>query len=101
LPPPAICTLCLHDALPIWRREDAGAARRRSARRNDRGLAPLQIQSMHFKARSSVALADATLQANLRKFQSTGFTALRAKAVAELDRKSTRLNSSHQINSYA
>src|SRR5437867_2120483 len=38
---------------------------------------------MHFKARSSVALADATLQANLRKFQSTGFTALRAKAVAE------------------
>src|SRR2546428_186343 len=38
---------------------------------------------MHFKARLSVALADATLQANLRKFQSTGFTALRAKAVAE------------------
>ena len=38
---------------------------------------------MHFKARSVKALADATLQANLRKFQSTGFTALRAKAVAE------------------
>src|SRR5437899_8415624 len=38
---------------------------------------------MHFKARSEEALADATLQANLRKFQSTGFTALRAKAVAE------------------
>ena len=38
---------------------------------------------MHFKARASAALADATLQANLRKFQSTGFTALRAKAVAE------------------
>jgi L-lactate dehydrogenase complex protein LldF len=38
---------------------------------------------MHFKARSGEALADATLQANLRKFQSTGFTALRAKAVAE------------------
>src|SRR6266849_4248496 len=70
-------------AAPARRREDAGAARRRSARRNDRGLAPLQIQSMHFKARSSVALADATLQANLRKFQSTGFTALRARAVAE------------------
>src|SRR2546430_12903228 len=42
---------------------------------------------MHFKARSSVALADATLQANLRKFQSTGFTALRAKAVAEFGRQ--------------
>jgi len=38
---------------------------------------------MHFKARSGEALADATLQANLRKFQSTGFTALRANAVAE------------------
>ncbi len=38
---------------------------------------------MHFKARSGKALADATLQANLRKFQSTGFTALRAKAVTE------------------
>jgi L-lactate dehydrogenase complex protein LldF len=38
---------------------------------------------MHFKARSSEALANATLQENLRKFQSTGFTALRAKAVAE------------------
>src|SRR5467141_3577955 len=45
-------------AAPARRREDAGAARRRSARRNDRGLAPLQIQS-------------------------TGFTALRARAVAE------------------
>src|SRR5690349_6127682 len=38
---------------------------------------------MHFKPRSRAALADATLQANLRRFQSTGFTALRAKAVAE------------------
>ena len=38
---------------------------------------------MHFKAKSGEALADATLQANLRQFQSTGFTALRAKAVAE------------------
>src|SRR2546427_8651922 len=38
---------------------------------------------MHFKARSSVAIADASFQANLRKFQTTGFTALRAKAVAE------------------
>ena len=38
---------------------------------------------MHFKARASAALADATLQTNLRKFQSTGFTALRAKALAE------------------
>src|SRR5258706_4858335 len=68
---------------PARRREHAGAARCRSPRRIDRGLAPLQIQSMHFKARSGEALADATLQANLRKFQSTGFTALRAKAVAE------------------
>lgn len=38
---------------------------------------------MHFKARSGEALANATLQENLRKFQSAGFTALRARAVAE------------------
>jgi len=38
---------------------------------------------MHFKARASAALGNATLQANLRKFSSAGFTALRAKAVAE------------------
>jgi L-lactate dehydrogenase complex protein LldF len=43
----------------------------------------VQIQSMHFKARSGDALANVTLQENLRKFQSVGFTALRAKAVAE------------------
>ena len=43
----------------------------------------MQIQSLHFKARSGEALHDATLQENLRKFQSVGFTALRAKAVAE------------------
>ena len=38
---------------------------------------------MHFKPRATEALANATLQANLRKFQSAGFTALRAKAVAD------------------
>ena len=38
---------------------------------------------MHFKPRAAEALANATLQANLGKFQSVGFTALRAKAVAE------------------
>ncbi len=38
---------------------------------------------MHFKARAGAALADAALQANLRKFGSAGFPALRAKAVAE------------------
>lgn len=38
---------------------------------------------MHFKARAGAAIADATLQSNLRKFGASGFTALRAKAVAE------------------
>jgi L-lactate dehydrogenase complex protein LldF len=40
-------------------------------------------QSMHFKPRAASALADETLQSNLRKFNSTGFTALRTKAVAD------------------
>ena len=43
----------------------------------------MQVQSMHFRPRAAAALADATLQSNLQKFNSTGFTALRAKAVAE------------------
>ena len=43
----------------------------------------MQVQSMHFKPRASAALANETLQSNLLKFNSTGFTALRAKAVAE------------------
>jgi len=38
---------------------------------------------MHFKARASEALADATLQANLHKFGSAGLAALRAKAVVD------------------
>ncbi len=38
---------------------------------------------MHFKARAADAIADATLQANLRKFSAAGFAALRAKAVEE------------------
>jgi L-lactate dehydrogenase complex protein LldF len=43
----------------------------------------MQVQSMHFRGRAAVALANETLQSNLRKFNSTGFTALRAKAVSE------------------
>jgi L-lactate dehydrogenase complex protein LldF len=38
---------------------------------------------MHFKPRAAQALGNGTLQANLQKFVSTGFTALRAKAVTE------------------
>jgi L-lactate dehydrogenase complex protein LldF len=43
----------------------------------------MHVQSMHFKPRAAEALANETLQSNLEKFNSTGFTALRAKAVAE------------------
>ena len=43
----------------------------------------MHAQSMHFKPRAAVALANGTLQSNLEKFNSTGFTALRAKAVSE------------------
>jgi L-lactate dehydrogenase complex protein LldF len=44
----------------------------------------MRAQSMHFKPRAAQALGNEALQSNLRKFSSTGFTALRAKAVAEL-----------------
>jgi L-lactate dehydrogenase complex protein LldF len=43
----------------------------------------MQVQSMHFRPRAAEALANRTLQSNLQKFNSTGFTALRAKAVAD------------------
>ena len=44
----------------------------------------MQVQSMHFKARSGQKLADQRLQANLRKL-STKWVAGRAAAIAELD----------------
>jgi L-lactate dehydrogenase complex protein LldF len=43
----------------------------------------MHAQSIHFKPRAAAALANETLQSNLQKFNSTGFTALRAKAVAD------------------
>jgi L-lactate dehydrogenase complex protein LldF len=43
----------------------------------------MRVESMHFRPRAAAALADETLQSNLQKFNSTGFTALRAKAVAD------------------
>jgi L-lactate dehydrogenase complex protein LldF len=43
----------------------------------------MRAQSMHFRPRAAAALGNATLQSNLEKFNSTGFTALRAKAVAD------------------
>jgi L-lactate dehydrogenase complex protein LldF len=44
----------------------------------------MQVQSMHFKARSGQKLADQRLQQNLKKL-STKFTTGRASAIAELD----------------
>ncbi len=44
----------------------------------------MQVQSMHFKARASMKLADARLQANLKKL-SDKFVTARAAAVVELD----------------
>jgi len=44
----------------------------------------VQVQSMHFKARAGQKLADASLQANLKKL-STNWVVGRAKAMTELD----------------
>src|SRR5260221_1308141 len=44
----------------------------------------MQVQSMHYKRRAATALGNQTLQSNLKKFNSTGFTALRANAATEL-----------------
>src|SRR5947208_9163912 len=69
-----IYTLSLHDALPIYSRSsDAWSGRSRSARRCCAGLVAVKIPTPHGGA----------------------------CATAAQDRKSTRLNSSHQIISYA
>src|SRR5215470_10691941 len=43
----------------------------------------MHVESMHFKRNAARALADRTLQSNLRKFGAEGLAALRAGAVAE------------------
>src|SRR5438552_8662343 len=77
--PPEIYTLSLHDALPIFLRP-RGAVQGRSARARD-----------HAERHA----ADADLWAHARRGPPR-----RGRALGR-DRKSTRLNSSHQIISYA
>src|SRR5206468_8861504 len=88
-PPPDIYTLSLHDALPIFRRatmdrywsaSPALLARQGAARRRTSGRVLAEPNDRH---RYTIARSEA------------------AHRASQLDRKSTRLNSSHDQISYA
>src|SRR5258708_29284581 len=81
-----IYTLSLHDALPIWRT----ARRRRHAFRP--GL--VHLRGLRGRTRADQRRQDEKSRCNLA-------LAHPDREVREGDRKSTRLNSSHQIISYA
>src|SRR5207244_8555849 len=87
---PPISTLSLHDALPI------------SAVAPAHGVDELDLE-LHPEVRAAhrSALATARLAAEERVEQVVDPEPDRAVGAAEQDRKSTRLNSSHQIISYA
>src|SRR5205807_10050657 len=95
---PQIFTLSLHDALPIS--EFALNSQLREALAKD-SIIPERVQSLLDEAASmNVTLDTATLEFVVRRQ-----TELQARAFwtnpKELDRKSTRLNSSHLVISYA
>src|SRR5205807_8942946 len=85
-------TLSLHDALPIY--HEGRAIERVRARREDRDVVPRLLHAEEdfgaFGAADPVALN------RLRLLRPVG-----AGILEELDRKSTRLNSSHLVISYA
>src|SRR5256885_12579189 len=84
-----IYTLSLHDALPIWPRQRAGAGRRYH-RRNDRRLSG----DRGARRRRGQGVPQC--------LPSPGGAAVRRRArQLRRDRKSTRLNSSHLVISYA
>src|SRR5207244_11455211 len=92
--------LSLHDALPIW------PSRRRSERKPCIASAECEGASGAYRARTlDVSKSGAVLDIRDTRFldisADSSLLAFASKAFQELDRKSTRLNSSHQIISYA
>src|SRR5207244_9116200 len=89
--PSAICALSLHDALPIFDPDRADAARRAGPRRVERALLERRRRRNDVGGESCGRVARGRAIARERSFR-----------LGEIkDRKSTRLNSSHQIISYA
>src|SRR5256886_7998013 len=94
--PPEIYTLPLHDALPIWALA-AGVPMGRFAR------AALPGQAVAFGTSSSLAALPALIDGAERVLRLPPAVAgfVLPLAASTLDRKSTRLNSSHSQISYA
>src|SRR5205807_10553720 len=89
--PPLIYTLSLHDALPIWHPAHPGV----HGRRRDRS------QSARRGARAGDGTSIRRLQRPLRRSDRGGCNLSCTVARDRRDRKSTRLNSSHLVISYA
>src|SRR5205807_9313314 len=96
LSPPAISTLSLHDALPISARLSSDCAGVETDRVDWRKLVALGGDGCH---RVSIAPAARCAGGDYAAFQQVHTAAERS--VARTDRKSTRLNSSHLVISYA
>src|SRR5207248_6455653 len=99
-PPPALHTLSLHDALPIYRRP--GARTRHAPRCPCLGIALCRGGRALARRRGGAPIA-AESRARIRRLgdlDAGGAGAAQARAPVP-DRKSTRLNSSHRTISYA
>src|SRR5436190_17853541 len=86
---------------PARRHEDTRVARRRSScGRGELRNSPMQIASMHFKARAHANLHDEQLQTNLKKFQGK-FVPARRNALVELDDVEATREAARQIRQRA
>src|SRR5207244_13445593 len=95
-----LSTLSLHDALPIYHRRPGAGAEDGPGGAADEELHPAREVSLQVRSRLGIRQRELPGGAA----QGDGHRRLRGAAQGasgEADRKSTRLNSSHQIISYA
>src|SRR5207244_13577373 len=98
-PPPHTSPLPLHDALPIFRCPPRNQ-NREPARRGQAAAEPSPVVRCRGRGRADAPRAHGA-RVPARDLVRRGFLVLPVHGAAPGDRKSTRLNSSHQIISYA
>src|SRR5207244_11013291 len=91
-------TLSLHDALPILSTDGASVRRPTSAGRSATASRPARRATALLTAEPTPTWASSTAA---RTAAVSGATVIASPRPKTIDRKSTRLNSSHQIISYA
>src|SRR5436190_1110299 len=100
MPSTAVYPLSLHDALPIFRVAKQHARLHRRVKRVGNRLLAQPARRCHQRSRELGGDEIAVLGKRRRRFENSP-EAKGAETAAALDRKSTRLNSSHTVNSYA